>query len=75
MTNEFIGKPCPLGIISDDYSKPDLSEVILLDVKTKELIASVQSVEDTEYPYEAQIKLLNCKKKVERDAYYRMFGY
>ena len=63
MTNEFIGKLCPLGIISDDYSKPDLSEVILLDVKTKELIASVQSVKDTEYPYAAQIKLLNCKKK------------
>ena len=74
-TNEFIGMLCPLGIISDDYSKPDLSEVILLDVKTKEPIISVKSVEDTEYPYAVQIKLLNCKKKAERDAYYRMFGY
>lgn len=74
-TSEFIGMLCPLGIISDDYSKPDLSEVILLDVKTKEPIISIKLVEDTEYPYAVQIKLLNCKKKVERDAYYRMFGY
>ena len=73
--DEFIGMLCPLGVISDDYSKPDRSEIVLLDVETREPIISVKAVEDEEYPYAVQIKLLNCKKKLEREAYYRMFGY
>lgn len=74
-TDEFIGMLCPLGVISDDYSKQDHSEIILLDMKTREPIISVKPVDDDEYPYAVQIELLNCKKKLDRDAYYRMFGY
>jgi len=75
ITGEFVNMLCPLGVISDDYSKADYSETVLLDVKTKEPIISVKSVEHEEYPYAVQIELLNCKNKVQRQAYYRMFGY
>lgn len=72
---EFIGMLCPLGVISDDYSKEDGSEVILLDAKTKEPIISVKSTEEKDYPYAVRISLLHCSKKAARELYFRMFGY
>lgn len=73
--DEFIGMLCPLGIISDDYSKADGSEIIILDVKTKEPMLSIKPTVESDYSYAVQVELLNCRRKITRELYFRMFGY
>jgi len=75
ITKEFVNLLCPLGIISDDYSKTDCSETVLLDIKTKEPIILIREIKDEDYPYAVVIELLKCNNKLQRENYYRMFGY
>lgn len=72
INEEFYELFIPLGIVSKELGRKLIHEVIVLDLKTKMPIISIQPFKQTEFDYAVKIKTLNV---TDHESLHRMIGY
>jgi len=72
VTDEFIGMFIPFGIVSKELGRKLIREVIVLDMRTKIPILSIQPFRKDGYEYAVKIKTMNIENHEELQ---RMAGY
>ena len=70
--DSFIGMMTPFGVVAPEFGRKLIQETIIVDVRTKVPIISIQPFSQDGYEYAVKIKTMNVAK---HDDLQRMIGY